>query len=363
MKIAFVIASLDCGGAERVAATLADEWAARGETVSIITFDEKGKAPFYSLNDSVRHIPLECGHSGSNALAKLLYNARKILKLRGVLVELNPDIVITFMTQTNISALIASAGTGIPVIITEHINSGMLSGGAVWDALMRIMYPFAASLVAVSKGVLDSLPGYIRKKGRVIYNPVKIERFNSAPGQDRSGNRIMGMGRLTGQKGFDLFIRAFSLVSDKNPSWNVEIFGEGEQRGELELLRDKFGLRERFRFSGITETPFLKFAKADIFVLSSRFEGFPVVLYEAMSQGLPVISFACPSGPKEIIRDQIDGMLVPPENVEALAKAMDYLMNNCTARERMGMLAREAGERFSITNIIKEWDSLIQEIT
>jgi glycosyltransferase involved in cell wall biosynthesis len=362
MKITFVIASLDCGGAERVAATLANEWAAREELVSIVTFDEKEKAPFYSLNDSIKHIPLECGSPGGTAFEKVSYNVKKILLLRKTLRGLKPDVVISFMSQTNVSTIIAAAGMPVPVIITEHINSRMYWSGAVWVALMLILYPFAASLVAVSKGVLESFPGYIRKKGSVIYNPIQIDPHASEPGQDRTGNKIIGMGRLTGQKGFDLLLKAFSLISEKNPSWNVEIFGEGEQRRELELLRDKLGLEKRFKFSGITDAPLRQFAQADIFVLSSRFEGLGIVLCEAMSQGLPVISFSCLSGPSEIIRDQIDGILVPPENVEALANAMDYLMNNDAVRMRMGILAREASERFSITNIITQWGIFIDKL-
>jgi len=362
MKITLVIASLGCGGAERVAATIANEWAVCGEQVSIVTFEEKDKAPFYGLKPSVKLVNLECNRPGSGIFAKFSFNLKKIKLLRRALIGSSPDVVISFMGQTNVSSILASFKTGIPVIITEHIDNRMYSFGAVWDVLMRLLYPFAAALVAVSRGVLESFPAYIRKNGTVIYNPITVVPPEPSVREERTERKLIGMGRLTGQKGFDLFLKAFAIVSEKNPAWNVEIWGEGECRTELEALKKKLGLEGRVNFPGLTAAPYKQFRESDIFVLSSRYEGLGIVLCEAMSQGLPAISFACPSGPAEIIRDGVDGILVAPEDIKALGEAMDRLMNDDAARKRMALRARKVAERFGTAAIIPRWNELILKL-
>ena len=362
MKITLAITSLDCGGAERVAAAVANEWAAGGNAVSVITFQEKDKEPFFKLDSAVTLFNLGLSRPGRGIIGKLSFNLKKILFLRKTILRQGPDVVISFMGQTNVSAIMALLGTKIPLIVTEHVDSRIYSSGIIWDFLMRVLYPFAVSLVAVSKGVLESFPVYIRKKGTVIYNPITVSSIEQPSMPGGSAKKIIGMGRLNELKGFDLLLGAFSLIKDKNPSWSVEVWGEGEQRGELEALRDKLGLGERFKFPGVTGEPYKQFAKADLFVLSSRCEGFGIVLCEAMSQGLPAVSFDCPNGPAEIIRDKVDGILVPPEDIEALAKAMDHLMNNEAERKHMGLLAREVNERFKMSVIMPQWDKLIENI-
>jgi glycosyltransferase involved in cell wall biosynthesis len=172
---------------------------------------------------------------------------------------------------------------------------------------------------------------------------------------------MVAVGRLSFEKGYDLLLEAFAACAGRHPEWSLEIAGEGPLRVELEAQAVAAGLGDRVRFLGLVNDVEDLFSRSDLFVLSSRFEGFPNALLEAMSVGLACIAFDCASGPSSIIRDGIDGVLVPAENAEELSLQLDRLMSNGDERGRLGREALGITGRLGLSGIMTQWERLTDE--
>jgi glycosyltransferase involved in cell wall biosynthesis len=270
------------------------------------------------------------------------------------------------MDKVNILTLLAARGLGVPVVVSERNDPSMSSIGRGWDFLRRRTYSKASALVLQSPATLAFFDFLSSSKKHVIPNPVMPPPtpLNEAESRQPFGAKyfIAAMGRLVEQKGFDLLLAAFAAVSNKYPDWSLVILGEGPLRKELENQVESLKLGTRVQLAGQVSNPYPMLRRADLFVISSRFEGFPNALLEAMATGLPVVGFDCPSGPRNIIREGVDGLLVPPEDVGALAAALDRLMGNPAERERLAKHAPEVLERFGMCEIMAKWDDLIAQV-
>jgi glycosyltransferase involved in cell wall biosynthesis len=196
---------------------------------------------------------------------------------------------------------------------------------------------------------------------RVIQIPNPLPQL---PGDPATLDRpvIVAAGRLNWQKGFDLLIRAFAPIAARHPEWELRIYGSGPQRTALELLIVEEGLQDRVQLMGRTRDLGSALAQASLFALSSRFEGFGLVVIEAMSKGVPVVSFDCPSGPRDIISDGEDGILVKPENVEAFSAALRALIEDPERRRRMGEAAVDKAREYEIARIGPRWDAVLEDL-
>lgn len=380
-RLSVVIHSLEPGGAERISSILANGLSGRGWTVTILTLAGKEQPVFYALADTVAHEPLGLGRTTAlgRSLGRVLpqrlveglkriplshvWNlVAKVWRLRIGIRRARPDVVLAFMDVSNIMTLLATLGLGIPVVVSERNDPAQAPLGWVWRVLRHLTYPEAASLVVLTDDTRNWFSPLVRRNVRVIPNPV-LPPLGS-PRDKASGDssrKVIAVGRLSQEKGFDLLIVAFSHLASGFPDWNLEIWGEGPHRFDLEALRDRLGLRGRVSFPGLTRSIYDQYPTADLFVLSSRTEGFPNALCEAMAHGLPVVATSCSGGVRDILRSGLDGLLVSPEDPEALSLALARFMNSPSLRHDFGLRAAEITTRFSLGSILDKWDTCLQD--
>jgi GalNAc-alpha-(1->4)-GalNAc-alpha-(1->3)-diNAcBac-PP-undecaprenol alpha-1,4-N-acetyl-D-galactosaminyltransferase len=358
-RLTAVISSLEAGGAERMMALLTGAWVERGWEVTLLTMAGPTQEDFFEVDRRVdlRHLDLyRRSHGGLDAVVS---NLRRVRVLRGAIRSSQPDVVLSFMVATNVLTILASIGLRTPVVVEEHTDPSVHTLRSPWRFLRRMTYPLAASVIALSPPALAALGPSRGRNGRVIPNPVMPPPPGMVSPSDPPA--IVAIGRLAPEKGFDLLLAAFARVATLHGDWRLEIWGEGPERAALERLRDSLGLSDRVVLPGRTREPYHVLRRASLFVLSSRREGFPTVLGEAMSCGLPVVSVDCPSGPRQLIRDGIDGLLVPPEDVRALADAMERIMLDRSFARDLSSRAPMVVERFALPTVLERWDGVFSE--
>lgn len=369
MKLLLFIYSLCNGGAERVTASLANHWSRKGWQVTILTVAVE-RLDFYELDPAVRRISLDLASDGGNVLTGLWNNIRRIRMLRRVLKQAKPDIALSMMTTANVLLALAACGMAdISTIGSERVYPPCLPAGSVWGHLRRWTYGKLTAVAAQTddaKAWLQSntLAHHVAVIPNATDWPLPIHAPILAP-EDfvMKGKRVLlAVGRLDMQKGFDWLIDAFATLTAKYPNWILVILGEGPQRKSLETQISRRGINANVLLPGVAGNVAQWYSYADLYVSSSRFEGFPNTLVEALAHGLPAVSFDCDSGPRDIIRNGIDGFLVPVGNVSALISALDRLMNDEVMRRRFAERTLEARERFSMERIAGMWEALFREV-
>ena len=359
-RITFVIYKISAGGAQRVLTLLANELCKKGWSVTLLTFDSGSEPAFFELHSGVQHWPLSLMRGQGGCWKAIKVHFLRPWVLRRAIRKSRPDAVIAFLERMNILTLMATIGLKIPVIVSER-NHPVFNTSKFLSLSRQAVYKMSACLVLQTHDAGAFFSSSIPKS--VIPNPILVPEY-PAPvlKSEASSQTLVAMGRLCSQKGFDFLLNAFAPLGNKFPDWVLEIWGEGAQRGNLENLRDELGLRKRVRFPGLTKEHYKTMAEADIFVLSSRYEGFPNVLGEAMACGLPVVSFDCPSGPSEMIQDGVNGLLVPPENIQELSSSLERLMASVELRNTLGEQARKITESYSLDKVVQSWEELIGEV-
>jgi glycosyltransferase involved in cell wall biosynthesis len=269
-----------------------------------------------------------------------------------------PQETVVVTTRPALTLLASSlAPAGVVVIAQEHQRLGLYPDelrNALASALQNVSV--CVTLTQADRAAYQDLLGPAGPP--VLAIPNAVPDGPHGPG-DPGAHKLMAAGRLARQKGFDLLLEAFATVAMKHPDWTLDIFGRGQQREPLERSVVALGLGERVRMSAPTDRLGERMRDASVFVLSSRYEGFPLVLLEAMQAGLAVVSFDCPTGPAEILTDGTSGLLVPAEDVPALAAALDRVMADESLRRRLATSAPAAVHRYSPQEVGRRWDDLL----
>lgn len=365
-RVLFIISSLGGGGAERVISELAAFFVERGFAVTLATLEGEG-ADRYALVSGIERIRINLMWESSGLLESLWSAARRFRMIRRMVKQSRADVVISFIDTTNVRVLLSLIGSGIPVIVCERTDPRYHPIGRTWDLLRRLSYPLASKVVVQTQAVANWGSAWLPARQLEII-PNAVRQFESCEVADRprdmpEGPVVMGVGRLGWEKGFERLILAFSASGLQNEGWSLVILGEGRARPELTELIARQDLVGKVLLPGMQTHPEAWLRNADIFVLSSRYEGFPNVLLEAMQCGVTCLSFNCDSGPGEIIRHGTDGWLVPANDVGGLGIALRELAKNEALRKALGQEAsKTATARFSRESVYGRWLSLCNTV-
>ncbi len=353
-KVCILVTSLYGGGAERVSLQLASHFSATYES-DIVTLKDATN-DLYVADSAVNKYSL--GINKPIGLLSVAWRFRKFLR------QNQPDYVIGMMTYNSIIALIATIGLSTKVISTERNNISLSATPKHWRFLRWLLYRKSACVVVQTRASASIIEKFVSAgKIKVIPNAANWPLENYKPLVDvkafcEDEDRVLlAAGRLAYQKGFDLLIDAFAQCD--HTGWKLLIIGEGQLRSSLEAQIQKQGLSEKISLVGRVGNIADWYRRCDLFVLSSRFEGFPNVLLEAMAMGCACISLDCETGPKEIVDHQINGVLT---NRDTFAKDLQSVMSDTALREMLSKRAIEVRDKYSTGMVLQAWDQAIAEI-
>lgn len=377
MKILYYLPSLEApGGLERIITFKANYFAEHGEEVTIVTSEMGERRPYFPLSPQIRHIdlhvPIDYPYNQSR-LKKLLkypfryHRFRK--KFTRLLLQLRPDITIsTLRRELNFLNDVDDGSVKIGEFhVTRHAYGAeaLTSGNTVVKRLKGLWNRrFIRQLSRLKRVVLltHEEAGFWPELNNVcvIPNPIVTPLDKVSDG---SSHKVIAAGRYAPQKGFDRLIDSWALVAQKHPSWTLHIYGDGYLREELQAQTDRLGLTDACLLEHTVDNIADKYSESSLFILSSRFEGFGMVITEAMGCGVPSVSFACPCGPRDIINDGVNGLLVEDGHVEQMAEKISYLIEHEEIRREMGKQAYRDAQKYKMENIARQWKELFESVT
>jgi len=355
IRVLFYIHGLSGGGAERVLSILSDYFVENLHyDVTVITFDSQDK-DFYTLNQKINRIQLT-KKTGKNIVAKIGYRMKYLYKLYKTVNSVNPDVVLPLITLTNIEMIVISFFSKKPVIAAEH-SSYYAIKSLSFRVLRLFIYRFASKVIVLTNADKQIYQKYM-KNVEVIPNPITLDCDNET--EKLREKTILCVGRLNKVKQFDHIITVFNNIHKKHNDWKLIIAGEGKERENLQTQIDRLKLTKVVSLVGNVENISDYYKKSGIFVLCSEYEGLPMALGEAMLCSMPVVSYDCPTGPKEMIENNVSGFLVTHNNKEELEEKIEILINDSNLRKYLGSNAKKQMQKFSIDSVGKTWEKLIE---
>lgn len=355
--ILFYINTISGGGAERVILQLACHFSQEGYRAVLVTsFIEEGRE--YPVPDGVIRLSLE--HEEIKQ-SRLMRNVTRIHKLRAIIKQEKPAVVIAFMTEPIFRASIATIGIPVKIVFSIRNDPAIEHSKGSGYFVGKYIIPRADGIVFQTENAKAWFPPEVQKKSAVILNEVSTTFFGVQRAEKTKS--IVTFGRLVNQKNHKLLIDAFAQIAGRYPEEELLIYGCGELRDALQTQIDDLDLTDRVKLMGATDQVPQILAQSKVFVLSSDYEGMPNALMEAMAVGVPCISTDCPcGGPKTLIEDGTDGLLVPVGDTQAMAGAIDLLLGDGALAKRMGEAARISAKRFEPDKVFEQWKGFVEQI-
>lgn len=349
-KVVFVNLRLTGGGSEKVMAMLASFFADHGIDTQMILLEEKERT--YPVSDKVKIVECYCPIEKN----KMAWRMKRILSLRKAIRKSDADTVISFMWDINLKVILACLGLKKKVIISERADPNNVSRKRSMSFAQRWIFPLADVAVFQTEQVMYSYPEKVRRKGVIIPNPVPAITI------DRKGEKekiIIAAGRLFKQKNFEMLIEAFSVFSKKHEEYQLKIYGDGELKASLEQKARELGVADKTLFQGYVSNLKEEMSKASIYASSSNYEGISNAMLEAMAIGLPAVCTDCPvGGAAMVIKDHVNGILVPVNDYEKMATAFCEITEDNMLSARLSENAIETCKQYSLDKIAKMWMEL-----
>jgi glycosyltransferase involved in cell wall biosynthesis len=362
MRIAFILPTFTAGGAERVASLLCNYWVEQGHEVTALTFEGDDDEGIYTLDERVVRHGIDALNRSSQVGSRMLTNFRRVSRLRAALKTFHPQVILAFTTEANVIAIWSALGLGVPIVVSERNQPDRPGLSRFTRAVRSLSYPLASTLVVQTEAIAKWAQAGFSIPVHALPNPVLLAAWKAAPRLSKCRKQIVAAGRLVPQKGFDLLIASFAALASAYPDWQLVIYGEGVERTALEAEIKRLLLEHRINLPGIRKDLGSALADADLFVLPSRYEGYPNVLLEALASGCPVIAADCPGGIAEILQNGRYGLLVEPENVTALTASLERMISGEPLRAEFSAQARGAVSALDVGTIGERWLALFASL-
>lgn len=361
-KIVFHLNCLEQGGAERVVTNLANRFAKEDYQVIIAT-EWYGENEFQT-DEGVRrvHVGLHEGDEGKHHMIQFLL---RVKYLRKFLKEEKPDILIPFARKALYRGLMAAFFIRIPVLISVRTDPAQHYYRLSDKLQMRLLFPRADGCVFQTEGAREFFAPRLQDNSRIILNPIH-EKYIGVPMPKTRTKTIVQSGRLVDFKNQPMLIRAFVKVHEKHPDYDLKIYGGDSLDGTKEILEgliEEFRAQDYIHLMGASDTLEKDLADAAVFAFTSDWEGLPNALMEAMALGLPIVATDCPcGGPRTIMTNEVDGLLIPIKDVEALENGINRLIEDPEFAERLGAEARKIADKANGQAVYEQWRDYIEEL-
>jgi glycosyltransferase involved in cell wall biosynthesis len=369
LRIGLLIHSLLPGGAERVCSLLASHWAQQGHEVTLMTFTP-ASMDVYELSPAVRRVVIGGWELSATRWHSLRKNLQRVRRVRNELTSSDMDVALSFMSVSNSCLAVAGLATGVVCVGSERTYPPAMPLGKIGEVTRWALYGWLDAVVAQTEDAARWLRQHTRaRQVAAVANPVSLPLASPAPQLNpndwrRAGSHLLlSVGRLSEEKRFEALIRAFAAAvamsqSAAHTNWQLALVGEGPERAQLQSLVAELGLQDQVLLPGRAGNVADWYAAADAYALTSRFEGYPNALLEALASGVPAVACDCLTGPRELIQDGINGLLVGPDSHAELTQALHRIMNDAPLRRQMACQASLTVDRHAVGLISERWHAV-----